>query len=585
MGAVSPWVPVSAAVLISACAASEHLDSGSEPAAEKLVISPAIDTLTPSEGATFSAVLRLPDGATEPDTVEWSTTGGTVDPSGHYLAPPEPGTYLVIAMDPNRSAVDTASAVVIAGPLSPTPPSGVHAGYYVAPGGTSANDGSAAHPWNLPTAFAGAGGRIKPGDTVWVRGGTYAVGQLASRLTGSSSAPIIVRQYPGERATVKGTLVIGGADTWYWGFEVANTNTTAVGVSGVDVHAPRTKLVNLTIHDATGNGVGVWGDAPNTEVVGCVLYNNGWYSPAGGGGYGHGIYAQSPVGATVTLRDNVIYDQFGWGIHAYAENGSLSGFRIEGNAIWNNGAPAGAVRPAVLVGGDPARAERVTVRGNMTYLTPGLPGYVASRSMELGWGSQNADLRFEDNVVSGADFPLKLNNWTTAIVQRNRFVSSPGGNALSLLGAHDGWTWAGNTWYQSPGAPSWFTAGLYLTWSEWKNSTGLGITDTATATLPSDPWVFVRPHPYEPGRGIVVIYNWSRAATVSVDLSTIALPGKTVEVRRAQQPFGIAVATTGDGIVTLPMSDVAPPAPLGGWNVGVPVTGPEFAVFLLSAKP
>jgi hypothetical protein len=155
-----------------------------------------------------------------------------------------------------------------------------HKGYYVAPGGTSANDGSAARPWNLPTAFAGAGGRIKPGDTVWVRGGTYAVGRLASQLTGSSSAPIIVRQYPGERATVRGNLVIGGADTWYWGFEVANTNTGTVDVPGVDVHAPRTKLINLTVHDATGDGIGVWGDAPNTEVVGCVLYNNGWQAAA-----------------------------------------------------------------------------------------------------------------------------------------------------------------------------------------------------------------------------------------------------------------------------------------------------------------
>ena len=73
---------------------------------------------------------------------------------------------------------------------------------------------------------------VKPGDTIWLRGGTY-VGAFRSSLTGSSGKPILLRQYPGERATIDGnyggndaTLDIRGSNAWYWGFEVTNSDPT-----------------------------------------------------------------------------------------------------------------------------------------------------------------------------------------------------------------------------------------------------------------------------------------------------------------------------------------------------------------------
>jgi len=281
----------------------------------------------------------------------------------------------------------------------------------------------------------------------------------------------------------------------------------------------------------------------------------------------------------------VLYDQFGWGIHAYAEGSTLSGFLIEGNAAWNNGAPAAAVHAAVLVGGNPARAERVTVRENMAYVTSGLPGFLASRNLEFGWGSQNADILLENNVASGADFQLRLTNWSTAIVRGNRFVSAPGRNTLSLMGTHAGWSWAGNTWYQEPTAAAWFADGTAFTWSDWKTATGLGSSDLTTAGSPSGAWIFVRQNPYEPGRGMVVIYNWDGAATVNVDLTSIAPAGQPVELRRAEQPFGPPLTTISGGNVALPLAAVAPPVPLPGWRVSVPTTGQAFAVFLVSPAP
>jgi hypothetical protein len=44
---------------------------------------------------------------------------------------------------------------------------------------------------------------VKPGDTIWLRGGTYK-GKFAGVLRGTAAAPIVVRAYPGERVTIDG---------------------------------------------------------------------------------------------------------------------------------------------------------------------------------------------------------------------------------------------------------------------------------------------------------------------------------------------------------------------------------------------
>ena len=51
------------------------------------------------------------------------------------------------------------------------------------------------NPWRLQTALDQPAS-VHPGDTIWLRGGTYT-GTYASTLNGTSSQPIIVRQYAG----------------------------------------------------------------------------------------------------------------------------------------------------------------------------------------------------------------------------------------------------------------------------------------------------------------------------------------------------------------------------------------------------
>ncbi|MCI0664585.1 MAG: hypothetical protein L0220_26290, partial [Acidobacteria bacterium] len=153
---------------------------------------------------------------------------------------------------------------------------------YVAPNGSPSGNGTTERPLDLATALSGKSSLIRPGDTIWLHGGNYP-GSFTSNLTGTSQAPITVRQFPGERAIIDGanssapTLTVNGAWTVYRGFEVINSNPDRVNTrpNGVMIYGPQTKFINLIVHD-TGVGMGFWTPAVDAEIYGCLIYRNGW---------------------------------------------------------------------------------------------------------------------------------------------------------------------------------------------------------------------------------------------------------------------------------------------------------------------
>lgn len=83
---------------------------------------------------------------------------------------------------------------------------GTGTAHYAAPDGKATGDGSKERPWDLATALNTKD--IKPGDTLWLRGGIYdkdsegKKGVIHCTLRGEEDKPIMVAQCPGERATV-----------------------------------------------------------------------------------------------------------------------------------------------------------------------------------------------------------------------------------------------------------------------------------------------------------------------------------------------------------------------------------------------
>src|SRR2546421_7141455 len=188
--------------------------------------------------------------------------------------------------------------------------------------------------------------------------------QLVRRVAGDPGAPIALRRYHTERVVLdaeeftsdsvrRDFFIVRGDYTTVWGLEFTDSDPNRRTASRPNLlvnDASHTRFVNLTVHDG-GIGFFTYSNRADVEVSGCIVYNNGW--SVAGVGNGHGLYVKSDVGPLV-LRDNVLFDQLGFGIHAYtdATDGLLHNITIEGNAGFNNGLLSGSASGAnILVGG------------------------------------------------------------------------------------------------------------------------------------------------------------------------------------------------------------------------------------------
>jgi hypothetical protein len=316
------------------------------------------------------------------------------------------------------------------------------ADWWAAPAGSATAAGTQAAPWDLHTALKDA--RVKPGDTVFLRGGTYR-GKFTSTLTGTPAAPITVRSAPGEwveidgfatttlTATIDATtqtvtladasafpegspvtidneqlsllsksgnrftfaqrglngtarashtagtlvvlggnqLTVRGADTVYRDFEVLCSDPMRVGGNsqngprlrgaGIWHDGLRTRLVNVVIHDGD---VGIFGSGRglDTEVYGCLVYNNG-YKLASGVMAGDGVYGQNTSGRK-RFEDLIVFNNFRMGMKEESQSGNTIGMDHVGIIGFNNGSPANTVNrePSLFAGANNGRADDIVIR-------------------------------------------------------------------------------------------------------------------------------------------------------------------------------------------------------------------------------
>ncbi|MBI3958828.1 MAG: right-handed parallel beta-helix repeat-containing protein [Chloroflexi bacterium] len=124
--------------------------------------------------------------------------------------------------------------------------------YYVAPDGDDTNPGTLEQPWRT---IQHAVDRLLPGDTVYIRAGSYHEHVVITR-SGSPGAFITLAAYAGETATVDGD----GFDMWNWSGVIDLSRQSYVRVSGL-------RLVNSAY-------AGVFADeGSNLIVEHCYTYN------------------------------------------------------------------------------------------------------------------------------------------------------------------------------------------------------------------------------------------------------------------------------------------------------------------------
>jgi hypothetical protein len=457
------------------------------------------------------------------------------------------GLLIVVAnRDGEPQAPAEASAPVGTGTSGggPACPSGQNV--FVSPDGVATATGTREEPLDLKTALSRKG-PAKPCDTIWLLGGTYK-GAFTSDIQGTEGSPIVVRQYPGERATLDSSpshdpaLSVNGNYVWFWGFEITNSNTQRTSNepatwpgdlprgTGVAVSGAHTKLINLAIHDlARGIEVGTSAVAP--EMYGQLIYSNGWEGPQTSGG--NGIETRNR-GPRQVIADNIIFNQYSHGILALgSETMNVDNLTIEGNTVFNNGLPgrSGFARD-ILVGGSRPAANPI-LRDNSTY--GGAQTYVG-----YGLGCENATIT--GNYLVGSS-PLLLEKCTGTVTDNTLFGQ-----------------------YGFGELPKLYSQNTYLS----ARPTGVVIRQRRNA--------------YEPGRSAITVYNWDKKPSVSIDLSKSGLAaGEVYEIRDAQNFFGSPVlsGTLGsENTVELRLSDLKAASPIGRPG-SLAHTAPEFAVFIV----
>jgi Concanavalin A-like lectin/glucanases superfamily/Chitobiase/beta-hexosaminidase C-terminal domain/Viral BACON domain len=465
-------------------------------------------------------------------------------------------------------------------PPPPPPPNGGQ--HFAAPNGSSSGNGSINQPWDLQTALNHPSA-VKPGDVIWLRGGAYGGGgsgtQFTSHLTGTAANPILVRQYPGERAIINGGIGTYAPYTWYWGFEVTNLDTsrgrrpecmdTYPGSTGV-------KLINLVLHDCA-EGIGLWKDAIDAEAYGNLIYFVGEQGTTRG--HGHAIYAQNDQG-TKHVLDNITFGSFDINMQFYGSGQAfVKNFDLDGNVAFNAGSVVDNYVDNIIfaVG---SGLDNISVKNSYTYHTPSLNrGY-----SRLGWqfGGRNGSLTSTGNYWIGGATALELWGWQNLNASGNvSYVDTGTLVRMNTLGiATSQYSMNNNTYY---GSGFFSLNGQLQGYAGWKSSSGLDANSQFTAGRPTGIWSFVRANKYEAGRANVVIYNWDLQTSVLVDVSNVLKPGDNYVVKDGQDFFGppAASGTYAGGSISIPMTGTGISPVVGGSPVSPKHTAPEFGVFIL----
>ena len=211
--------------------------------------------------------------------------------------------------------------------------------YYVATGGSGTACSQASPCGTILTGL----GKLSPGDTLYLRGGSYSEGihPANGRVpSGTSWAnPIIIASAPGETATIlEGVTLqdnIDGSFPSYLIFDNLILRSTQRNAFYVGLNAHHIRVSNSDLQSTKTNNISITYTTVGVEVINCNIHNAPVeYVPEWGLSTGtYGLYLN---GNYMLVENNKIHDNTGAAVHLYGGTGAASNNIIRNNFIWGN---------------------------------------------------------------------------------------------------------------------------------------------------------------------------------------------------------------------------------------------------------
>jgi hypothetical protein len=469
--------------------------------------------------------------------------------------------------------------------------------WYVSTNG--AGNGSIGNPWFLQTALTNTS--VHPGDTIWLRGGTYfPISTFADwdmhplgwqpKIAGVTNSLITLRSYTNEWAAIDRRWDLKNGPSSYLRFlnleffdSLKGHNLTNNQYpNGPWVHFPGGtatgfEWINCVIHDV---GCCFGGGGAGNSVRGCIFWYVGWTLAE------HVCYGPPPdLSGNIAAFD---YDTF-------IEH-SFNTLVARNNIVFGTGkanGTAGSTRVLLFDG-----AGALVSNYFYDYFSSAVDGYPTTIG-SLGAVTNTDTLTIASNIVASADYPLAFsaNNGTnySCVVQGNTFYRSQRTGPVMI--------WAGNIGSVTIDYNSYYAynANLvinnipaaanhtFVQWQTYYPAYDVHSTEHPSSA-PSDSTVII-PNQDQAKRCHIAIYNFSHADNVSVSLSGVLNPGDTYQLFSAQNYNAgpIKSGNFGGSTISVPMTNLTTAPMISGTNMNhwlatpsqPTPTSPEFGAFVL----
>jgi len=308
----------------------------------------------------------------------------------------------------------------------------VAADFYVSTGGNDANPGTANLPWRTIQKAADV---LAPGDTVYVRAGTYSE-VVTVNVSGLDGAPVTFRNFPGENVSVDASGQVPGFDRAGIFLIVNRQHIVLTGL--------RLENYRTASRDRTPAGVWIEGACRNVRIEQCKISRIA-NTAMNGNAFGIAAYGTSavvPIVGLQILRNEISELQTGLS-ESVALNGNVRDFEVSGNSIHdcnNIGIDfIGYERTCADAALD--RARDGVCRDNQIYRisTRNNPSYRGDRSAGGIYCDGADNIVIERNRISRCDIGIELaseaaGGHTSRIAVRDNFVQRCYVTGISLGG-------------------------------------------------------------------------------------------------------------------------------------------------------